>query len=106
MTAPKAPAGLRKDGKWFWERGTAEREFSEAHDIKRLEMGCRTLDEIASDEKTIKHEGRFTTDRWGRRIPHPALKTLAENRILFLRIIRELGLDITAPDDPRPRRQY
>jgi phage terminase small subunit len=105
MKGPKAPPGLQKDGRWFWHRSMDEREFSECHDIKRLEMGARTLDEIMADQETLGMEGRFTTDRWGRRIPHPALKTLQENRILFLRIVRELGLDLTIPDS-RPPRQY
>lgn len=43
---------------------------------------------------------------WGRRIPHPARKTLAESRILFLRSVRELGLDLVTSDDLRPPRQY
>jgi phage terminase small subunit len=106
MKAPKAPAGLAKDGRTFWKAATTEREFSEAHDLRRLEMGCRTLDEIAADQSTIRAEGRYTEDRWGRAIPHPALKTLQENRALFLRVIRELALDVVAPDASRPPRLY
>lgn len=106
MKVPKAPPGLQRHGRSFWHRAAAEREFSEVHDLKRLEMECRVVDEIQMDEATLKLEGRYTRDRWGRRVPHPALKSLQENRALFLRIIRELGLDLVVPDASRPPRQY
>ncbi len=106
MTAPKAPAGLDAHGLAFWRKATADRDFAEAHDLERLAIAARALDEIAADEALLRTEGRYTSDRWGRRIPHPALKTVAENRVLFLRCIRELGLDLVVADDSRPRRQY
>jgi phage terminase small subunit len=106
MKPSKVPVGLQKRGRWFWNHATDERDFTDAHDIERLSMACKTLDEISADEATLKAEGRFTADRWGRAIPHPAVKTLGENRILFLRIVRELGLDLVTAEDPRPPRQY
>jgi hypothetical protein len=106
MSNPKAPTGLRGPGRRFWKAATRERVFSESHDLARLLIGARTLDEIAADEATLATEGRFTVDRWGRRVAHPALKSLQENRALFLRVIRELALDLVAPEDSRPPRQY
>lgn len=106
MTVPKAPAYLRPAGRRYWRQAHSEREFVESHDVKRLEFICRLLDELASDEATVRAEGRFTANRWGQRIAHPALKQIEVNRILYLRCVRELGLDIIMPEDPRIRRQY
>jgi hypothetical protein len=105
-TTPNAPGGLRGPGRRFWKAATKERIFSEAHDLARLAIAARTLDEIAADQETVKAEGRYTRDRWGRAVAHPALKALQENRALFLRVVRELALDIVVPEDPRPPRRY
>ncbi len=102
----KAPSGLGPAGKKDWHQAHAEREFVCFHDTRRLAMLCRLQDEIAADEETLRAEGRYTTDRHGRRIPHPALRTLGENRILYLRCVRELGLDLETPEDPRIPRRY
>lgn len=106
MTKIEPPEFLKQDGRLFWDRARAEREFVDAHDERRLEIACKLLDDIQADETVLREEGRFTRDRWNRRIPHPALKSLAENRIIFLRTIRELGLDLLTPEDPRQPRLY
>jgi phage terminase small subunit len=106
MKTPKAPSGLRAPGNKFWKQAHSERELEEGHDLERLFMACRCLDEIAEDEKLIKAEGRFIKDRWGQKKEHPAAKAIRDNKIIFLRIIRELALDIVTPGDSRPQRQY
>lgn len=95
----KEPGSLQEHGRAFWKRALLEREFTDAHDLERLAIAAKLLDEIAADEETLRIEGRFTEDRFRRSIPHPAVRTLAENRTCFLRVIRELGLDQVAPDD-------
>lgn len=89
----REPENLGQDGRVFWRTALLEREFTEIHDLTRLAIAAKCLDEIRADEETLRIEGRFTSDRFNRAIPHPAVRTLSENRTCFLRVIRELGLD-------------
>jgi len=88
------PHGLGPDGKWFFEKALFEREFRDVHDLARLEIAARLLDDIRSDENLIEKEGRFSKGRFNRLYPHPAIKIIAENRAIFIRVITALGLDI------------
>lgn len=106
MKIPKIPKGLQAPGKRFWKQAHSERELDEGHDLERLFMACRCLDEIAEDEKVVTSEGRFIEDRFHQKREHPAAKSIRDNKIIFCRIIRELALDIVAPGDARPPRQY
>ncbi len=106
MKIPRAPNGLKGPGKRFWKKVLSEYDLQESCDTERLFMACRSLDEIADSEAVIKVEGLFIEDRFKQKREHPAGKVIRENKTLFCRIIRELGLDIVPPGDSRPPRQY
>ena len=106
MKIPKTPSGLQAPGKKFFKKVLSEYELTEGHDLERLFMACRCLDEIAEAEKVVKTEGRFIEDRFHQKREHPAAKSIRDNKIIFCRIIRELGLDIVTHGDSRPPRQY
>ena len=106
MKIPRTPSGLQAPGKKFYKKVMHEYEMEEAHDLQRLFMACRCLDEIAEAEEVVRNEGRFILDRFKQQKEHPAAKAIRENKVLFCRIIRELGLDLAIPGDSRPRRQY
>ena len=106
MKIPRTPSGLESPGKKFYKKIMHEYEMEESHDLERLFMACRCLDEISESEKIVKEEGRFILDRFKQKKEHPAAKAIRENKVLFCRIIRELGLDLVVPGDSRPRRQY
>jgi phage terminase small subunit len=106
VNIPKSPNGLQTSGKNFWKKVLSEYDLSESHDLERLSMACRLLDEISDDEKLVRTEGRFMPDRFHQKREHPAARAIRDNRTLFCRIIRELCLDIVTPGDSRPPRQY
>lgn len=87
------PENLADIGRAFWKKAMLEREFSDAHDLARLAIAAKCLDDIHEDEELLRIEGRFIRDRFNRPIPHPAIRSLAENRTCFLRVINALGLD-------------
>ena len=97
---------LGKEGKEFWEKATAENELTEAHDFERLAMACKTLDDLSEIEKRVKSDGMFTVNRYGSTVEHPGCKMIRDLRMLFLKTIRELGLDLIDVGDSRPPRQY
>lgn len=98
--------GLGKEGREFWERAMAENELTEAHDFERLAMACKTLDDLAEIEARVKVDGLFTVNRYGSTVEHPGCKMIRDLRMLFLKTVRELGLDLVDPGDGRPPRQY
>jgi P27 family predicted phage terminase small subunit len=100
MTIPK---DLKKAGKAFWQSVMKENDLRESHDLARLEMAAKCLDDIASAEDQIKKGGLFVADRYGQMKENPAAKTIRENRIIFCRIIRELGLDLEIQESRPPR---
>jgi phage terminase small subunit len=106
LKIPKSPNGLKPPGKRFWKKVLNEYDLSESHDLERLKMACRCLVEIEEAEKTVEDEGRFIKDRFSQTKEHPGARAIRDNKMLFIKIIRELNLDISTPDDSRPPRKY
>ncbi len=105
MPTPEPPGDLGAEGQRIWKQGTKEKQFDEVQDLEMLRMLGKCGDEMAEFEATLKREGRFIEDRWHQRREHPAGRALRETRTLFLKLVRELGLNIAIPES-RPRRQY
>ena len=69
-------------------------------------MASKILDEVAESEARVKADGMFILNRYGNLVEHPGCKMIRDLRLLFVKIIRELGLDLADPGDSRPPRQY
>lgn len=106
MARTQAPKSLKKAGNQFWKTVMAEFVLESGHDLTRLEMACSCLDTIAESETIVEKEGLFVLDRFEQQKEHPGLKTIRDNKVIFCRIIRELGLDLEPPSDSRPRGRY
>lgn len=102
----KIPSGLKTPGRKFYKKVLEEYELPETHDLERLFMAAKCIDEIADDEKTVKEEGRFIEDRFNQKREHPASKAIRDNKTLFCRIIRELGLDLATAQESRIPGRY
>ena len=100
------PKGLKKQGKAFWQEVTKAFEIVDIQDQKRLEMASKVIDEILDAETEIKAGGMFVKNRYGTPIPHPGIKILSDLRILFLKIVRDLGLDAVEVEQARKLRGY
>jgi hypothetical protein len=101
-----SPDELKAAGRAFWLKATQENNLDSAHDKERLLMACKCLDECAAIEAQIEADGRFVRNRYNSLIEHPGLKGLRDFRTLFVRIIREMGLDLEPPGESRPPRRY
>jgi len=106
MKIPKTPSGLNTAGKKFWKKVLSEFELSETHDLERLSMACRCLDDLKEIENRVETDGKFTLNRYGAVVEHPGCKMIRDTRLLFIKIIREMGLDLVVPEDSRPPRRY
>lgn len=106
MRKPNIPKDLGPNGASFWKKCNAEFIFTKSHDIERLIIACRCLDDIAIAEQTVRDGGHFVTNRYGNVCENPAVKTILNMRKLFIQTIRELGLDLSKIDAPRPPKRY
>lgn len=104
MKIPQVPKGLKAAGKRFWKKVLSEYELIDAHDRERLAMAAKCLDDLSEIEARVESDGRFVTNRYGTPVEHPGCKMLRDNRMLFVKIIREIGLDLAT--ESRPPRQY
>ena len=78
------------------------KEFElEPHHLKILTAACECLDRMQDAREQIKKDGLFVKDRYGQVKAHPAQKVEIDNKTLFARLIRELGLDIEGPEESR-----
>jgi len=99
-------AKKKTTGTQFYEKTKLEFGLADAPDLERLSMASKLLDEIFQAEQIIKKEGPFILDRFAQQKEHPAAKFIRDNRTLFCRIVRDLGLDLDPNPESRPPRQY
>lgn len=101
----RAPQNLSKESRKFWKEILKIYELQPHHE-KNLEAACRCWDRVLEARLRVETEGAYFKDRFGQVKAHPALEIEAKNKNLFMRLIRELGLDLQSPEDSRPPRQY
>lgn len=103
-TAPKPPAYLSRAAKAWWK--TIVTDFAlESHHLKILEAACGAWDRAEQARALLAKEGLTITDRFKQPKVHPAALIERDNKTLFARLVRELGLDVEgSPADNRPPR--
>lgn len=105
MSIPKASIKLGKAGAKFRRKILAEFDFDRIHDFKRLDLSCSCLDRIEECRTEIEKDGLFILDRFNQRKENPAAKAEREQKVIFIRILRELNLDFQEPAESRPPRR-
>ncbi|GAI99483.1 unnamed protein product [marine sediment metagenome] len=66
----------------------------ESHHLELLAQAAECLDRIDDSRLRIKKDGAYILDRFKNLKPHPGLKEIAQEKITFARLIRELNLDV------------
>jgi hypothetical protein len=100
--APAIPRGLRGKARQFFQ--TVVRDFAlEPFHIELLTQGCWALQRCEEARAVVDREGLTYLDaKTGRVFPHPCVVIEKDNRILFSRVLRELGLDLAESQIARP----
>ncbi len=90
---------------WFDE---IVREFRlESQHIRILQIACEAWDSYEEARDSIAQNGMtFLNKKHGDIKPRPEVAIMQNNRVAFLRAMRELNLDVQPPDSPRPKRKY
>jgi phage terminase small subunit len=98
---PATPKGLQGKALAFWEKVLRDFDLEPFHH-DTLEQACWSLQRAEEARALVNTHGQFYTNaKTGALLRHPAVATEEKNRQLFMRAVRELGLDIAA-DAARP----
>ena len=81
-----------------WLKSICKEYELESHHIRLLIMCGAAWDRHLQARKTIESEGAYLRDRFDQRKVHPAVQVEKEAMLTFTRILREIGLDLTAAD--------
>ena len=81
--------------RWFAE--VLEQYELEAHHLKLLTLAAESWDRCSQARAIIDAQGLTYLDRFDAPRQRPEISIERDNRLAFVRIIRELDLDIDAP---------
>lgn len=98
MVRSHTPEHLSKNSRKFFNKIVKEYEL-DSHHLELLKLACESLDRIEQARRAIAKTALVYLDRFNKPKINPAAKIEAENKIIFARLIRELGLDIEEPGE-------
>src|SRR5262245_21673183 len=74
----------------------------EPQQLLLLQGAAECWDRAQQARELLAKDGLTFVDRHGHIRPHPAAQIERDNKALYARLVRELALDVTAPDENRP----
>jgi P27 family predicted phage terminase small subunit len=91
--------------KWFKE--VLNNYELESHHIKLLTLAAEAWDRCSQAREAIAKHGLFIKDRYGSIKINPACNVERDSKIIFARLLRELGFDLERGNETnRPPRLY
>ncbi|HWL44128.1 MAG TPA: hypothetical protein VNQ73_14395 [Ilumatobacter sp.] len=100
---PTAPKNLAAAGSALWAAVTDEFDLAE-HELALLRQACSTADAIDRLQISLDSDEVLDTSPQGRRV-HPALPELRQQRIVFARLIAQLGVPVGDEDTETQQRR-
>ena len=100
---PKPPTHLGKAGRAYWSKVTRGYDLDESH-LPLLEAAAAQLDRAATARELVKKHGVTVTVKGGIPKENAACAVERAAYLAFLRLNRELGLDLDLPEVRGPRR--
>ncbi len=102
---PEPPAKWCNSAKKFWKTVHQSYEVDEPQTIALLTAACQQLHRADEAKVAVDADGAILKDRFGQERPHPGIDVERKAHMAFLRLARELGLDIEVPAETRGRRR-
>ncbi len=74
----------------------------ESHHKRLLRLACESWDAGQAAREAIVEHGTVFTDRFDQPRARPEVAISRDSRTQFARLVRELGLDLSEPETPKP----
>ncbi|MBN2292345.1 MAG: P27 family phage terminase small subunit [Pirellulales bacterium] len=97
----KAPTHLRPETAAWWLSVIDEYSL-EPHHVRLLTLAAESFDRCVEARELIAKEGMTYRDRFNQPRQHPACAVERDSKTSFVRILRELGLDVCEPEPQKP----
>jgi phage terminase small subunit len=97
------PKHLRPETARWWASVAEEYEL-EPHHLRLLTLAAEAWDRCQQAREILKKRGLTYNDRFGQPATRPEVAIERDSRIAFARLLRELDLDVSAPEESRPPR--
>jgi phage terminase small subunit len=101
---PTAPRSLKATGKALWVTVVTDLEL-EPYQLATLRLACECLDRIDAARLAIQEHGLVIAGRFGLK-SNPACDLETKNKVVYARLMREIGLDALEMDAARPKPLY
>src|SRR6202035_180984 len=93
--APKPPKHLRPATSEWWTEIVGEFEL-DSHHVRLLTKACESWDRSEQAREALLKHGLTFEDRFGSPHARPEVAIERDSRLAFARLIREIGLDVSA----------
>jgi hypothetical protein len=94
MSIPSAPEELSSSSRTLWDAIMAEYELSAA-EVEVLRQALLALDRAEQARVVVDREGVTCLDRFGSPKQHPAVDVEARNRLIYAKLVAQLGVRAT-----------
>lgn len=98
----EAPAHLSDEAKAWWGHVVSEFRL-EQHHLKLLRLACEAWDSAQDARRALAEHGTIYVDRFGSPRARPEVAIERDARLAFARLVREMGFDVSNPDNRPPR---
>jgi P27 family predicted phage terminase small subunit len=98
---PTAPDHLSEQTATWW-RQVIDEYTLEPHHIRLLTLAAEAWDRGQQARQALLEHGVTYLDRFQQPKSRPEVAIERDSRIAFARLIRELGLDVSEPDESKP----
>ncbi len=95
---PKTPPGLCPEAQAFWKKIVSSWVLEDSA-LMMLQQACEALTHVREAEAVIRKEGMTIKDRFKQVRPHPCIAVIRDCRVLLLRYLKTLGLDLEPLQD-------
>jgi phage terminase small subunit len=104
MATQKPPAHLRSATKRWWSSVLEDYDL-DPHHVRLLTLAAEAWDRGQQAREVVDRDGMTFVDRFGQPKARAEINIERDSRIGFARLLRELALDVDAPDEaPRAPR--
>lgn len=99
-TTTGVPAGLSPTAAAWWAELQRDYPLTDSAGQLLLEQAMRAFDRTEQARAMIDRDGGIIEDRFGQKVPHPAVKLERDSRHQLLQCLRALNLDVEPARPP------